>query len=127
MITAGSLVKSGYYFNRDRWDVVAIDGKEGLLPGEEGQQYLQIPMAAALLLAPVAACLCVLLSPLLGFLWLFQRLGRALLKRMKSPPRWFVRIVDPFQRRGQVTAEKAVEKAVESDAPKQEAAKQPEG
>lgn len=100
MSTAGSMVKGGFYFNRDKWDIVTVSGKEGLLPGDEGQQFLPIPFLAVLLLAPLAGCLCVVLSPLLGILWLFQRLGRFVVSSLKSPPLWLLSIVEPFKRRG---------------------------
>jgi hypothetical protein len=80
MLTAGSMVKGGFYFNRDRWDLVAVGGKEGVLPGGEGQRFHRVPAWAALLLAPLAGGLFVVWVPLLGLALLGQYLGRSLLR-----------------------------------------------
>jgi hypothetical protein len=80
MFTAGSMVKGGFYLNRDRWDLVAVSGKEGTLPGAEGQRYRRIPALAVVLLAPILGALFVIFMPFIGFVMVGQYLGRALLK-----------------------------------------------
>ncbi len=81
MFTAGTMVKGGFYFNRDKWDLVAVSGKEGLLPGTEGQRFLRVPAWAVVLLAPVLGGLFVVFMPFIGFALvgqhLVRRLGRA--------------------------------------------------
>jgi len=67
MITAGTTVQGGFYLNRDAWDMIAVSGKEGVLPGEEGDRYLRLPVWAVLVLAPMAGGLFVAFLPLVGF------------------------------------------------------------
>lgn len=76
MLTAGTTVPGGYYFDRDGLDLVAVAGPEGILPGEEGQRYVRMPTWAALLVAPVLGVACVVLIPLFAFVRLLLRLLR---------------------------------------------------
>jgi hypothetical protein len=76
MFTAGAIVKGGFYFNRDRPDLVAVGGKEGALPGAEGERYFRVPALAVLPLAPVLGALFVVLLPLVGLLLVLRPLGR---------------------------------------------------
>ncbi len=83
MFTAGSMVKGGFYFNRDKWDLVAISGAEGLLPGSEGQRYRRVPAWAVVLLAPLLGGLFVIFIPFVGFALVGQYLVRRVLKGMR--------------------------------------------
>lgn len=87
MLTAGTKVQGGYYLNRDRLDLIAIGGKEGILPGDGGQRYYPLPPWAVLLLAPVAGGLFAMAMPVIGMLVVFQHLGRRLFgkRRLGSP------------------------------------------
>lgn len=67
MVTAGATVKGGFYLNRDAWDLIAVNGKEGVLPGDEGQRYIKLPVWAVLAIAPAAGGLFVVFLPLIGF------------------------------------------------------------
>lgn len=77
MLIAGTTVPGGYYFDRDGLDLVAVGGREGILPGDEGQRYLRIPTWAALLIAPVLGAACVVLIPLFAIVRWVPRLLRA--------------------------------------------------
>lgn len=83
MLTAGSTVTGGFYFNRDKLDLVAIGGKEGVLPGGEGQRYLHVPLPAMLLLAPAMGGLFVAFMPFIGFFLVFAHIGRRALLGMR--------------------------------------------
>lgn len=87
MCTAGSMVKGGFYFNRDRWDLVAVGGKEGPLPGVEGERYRRVPAWAALGLAPLLGGLFVMLLPLVGFVLVARYAGRPLLRAVRRSQR----------------------------------------
>ncbi len=76
MITAGTTVEGGYYLNRDAWDLVAVSGKQGVLPGEEGDRFIKLPALAVLGLAPVAGGLFVAFLPLVGFALVSYYAGR---------------------------------------------------
>jgi hypothetical protein len=63
MFTAGATVKGGFYFNRDKLDLVAVSGNQGTLPGQEGHRYIRVPAVAMLLLAPLLGGLFVVFMP----------------------------------------------------------------
>lgn len=88
MASAGATVKGGYYLNRDAWDLIAIAGKEGVLPGEPGQRYVKLPVWSVLALAPLAGGLFVVFLPLIGFALVALWAGRAVVAR---GPRWLGR------------------------------------
>ncbi len=83
MITAGATVEGGYYLNRDDWDVVAVSGKQGVLPGEEGDRFVKLPTLAVLGLAPLAGGLFVVFLPLVGFALASYFAGRGVWTRGK--------------------------------------------
>ena len=87
MCTAGSTVKGGFYFNRDQWDLVAVSGKEGLLPGAEGERYRRVSAWAALGLAPLLGGLFVMLLPLVGLVLVARYAGRPLLRAVRRSRR----------------------------------------
>jgi len=101
MMTAGTLVKGGFYFNRDKLDLIAVSGKEGLLPGADGQRYLRVPVLAVLLLAPVLGGLFVMFMPFIGFALVFQHLGRLMLSGARRAGRGFLFVVTPTWRPGE--------------------------
>jgi hypothetical protein len=83
MITAGATVEGGYYLNRDAWDLIAVSGKQGVLPGEEGERFIKLPALAVLGLAPVAGGLFVAFLPLVGFALVAYYAGRGTWARGK--------------------------------------------
>ena len=101
MMTAGTLVKGGFYFNRDKLDLITVSGKEGLLPGAEGQRFLRMPVLAVLLLAPVLGGLFVMFMPLVGFALVFQHLGRLMLAGVKRTGRALAFVITPTWRPGE--------------------------
>jgi hypothetical protein len=101
MMTAGTLVRGGFYFNRDKLDLVTVSGKEGLLPGAEGQRFLRVPVLAVVLLAPVLGGLFVMFMPFIGFALVFQHLGRLMLAGVKRTGRALASVVAPTWRPGE--------------------------
>lgn len=83
MITAGATVEGGYYLNRDAWDLIAVGGKQGVLPGDEGDRFIKLPALAVLGLAPVAGGLFVAFLPLVGFALVAYYAGRSTWTRGK--------------------------------------------
>lgn len=83
MITAGTTVEGGFYLNRDAWDLIAVSGKQGVLPGEEGERYVKLPALAVLALAPMAGGLFVVFLPLVGFALVAYYAGRGAWTRGK--------------------------------------------
>lgn len=101
MLNAGTMVKGGFYFNRDKLDLIAVGGKEGMLPGADGQRYLRIPVLAVILLAPVLGGLFVMFMPFIGFALVFQHLGRLMVSGAKRAVRGLLFVVTPTWRPGE--------------------------
>ena len=101
MITAGSMVKGGFYFNRDKLDLIAVSGKEGRLPGADGQRYMRIPALAMLILAPALGGLFVMFLPFIGFVLVLQHLARLSLSGMKRARRALLLVITPTWRPGE--------------------------
>jgi len=101
MFTAGSIVKGGFYFNRDKLDLVAVSGKEGTLPGAEGHRFLRIPALAVVMLAPVLGGLFVVFMPFIGFALVLQHLARLSATGVKRAGRALLFIVTPTWRPGE--------------------------
>jgi hypothetical protein len=81
--TAGSTVKAGFYFNRDKLDLIAVGNAEGALPGDEGERYARVPAVLALLLAPILGALFVVIAPGARLGLLLHRLGRLALPMVR--------------------------------------------
>ncbi len=80
MLTAGATVPGGYYLDRDDLDLVVVNGKQGELPGEEGNRFVRVPMWLALLVGTTLGAICLVAIPLFALArWLprMVRLGRA--------------------------------------------------
>jgi hypothetical protein len=120
MNTAGTMVKGGFYLNRDAWDLVAVNGKEGVLPGAAGQRCWKIPVWAVLALAPVLGGLFVAFMPLIGFALVFMYLGRLSLSTGKRAAHGVMTLVAPSWRPGEAyfagKSKKADEPAAEATA-----------
>ena len=101
MTTAGSMVKGGFYLNRDKWDILAVSGKEGVLPGTAGERYLRLPVLAVVLLAPLLGGLFVVFLPFIGFALVLQHLARLSLSGMKRAGRGLLFVITPAWRPGE--------------------------
>jgi hypothetical protein len=84
MLTAGTKVQGGYYLNRDRLDLIAIGGKEGVLPGDAGQRYQRIPAWMAVLLAPMAGGIFAMAMPLVGIAVVAHHIGSRLFGKRQA-------------------------------------------
>ena len=61
----GTEVQGGYYLNLKSWEIATVRGERGRLPGEG--QFVFIPTAALLVLAPVMGAVFAIVLPFLGF------------------------------------------------------------
>jgi len=121
MFTAGATVKGGFYFNRDRLGLVAVNGKEGTLPGDEGHRFVRIPALAVVLLAPLLGGLFVVFMPFIGFALVLQHLGRLSVSGVRRAGRGLLGTVAPTWRPGEAYfAGKEGEKEQAKDAAKAE-------
>ena len=122
MLTAGTRVKGGFYFNRDKLDLVTVSGKEGTLPGVDGQRYLRVPVLAMLLLAPMLGGLFVVFMPFIGFALVFQHLGRLMVSGARRGARGLLFVVTPTWRPGEAyfAGKEGEKKQAKADADKPE-------
>jgi hypothetical protein len=73
----GNTVKGGFYWNAAKWDATFVEGEQGLLPGGPDDTYRRIPVALALLAAPIMGALLVMFLPFIGIALLLQQVGIA--------------------------------------------------
>jgi hypothetical protein len=79
--TGGTNVRTGFYWNLGKWEMVTVPRQGGLLPGVGADRYLKVPMVAMLGLAPLMGGLYVMFLPFIGFAmvlgWAARQLGDA--------------------------------------------------
>ena len=72
----GATVKSGFYWNLAKWEIVMVPKEGGVLPGSEGHRYLRMPSLLLLVLAPLMGGLYVVFLPFIGFAMVLSFAGR---------------------------------------------------
>lgn len=66
----GSMTKGGLYWKKCEWEIVPVEGKNGILPGTQDIEYLRIPVVLVPPLALVLGLSLYLFLPLIGFVML---------------------------------------------------------
>jgi hypothetical protein len=94
---AGSTVPGGFYINREKLDLVVVGGRQGPLPADEGR-YTHLPIAAALLLAPLFGGLYLAVAPCLALLRLARRLRSSTWPRLRRNGRWLASRIASWRR-----------------------------
>ena len=74
--TGTERVAGGYYMNVRGWQLEAIDGASGTLPGGEDGRYVRVPVLGMLLVAPLFGLVFVVLLPFFGVAVLVEGLWR---------------------------------------------------
>ena len=69
-------VKSGFYWNMKKWEIVTISGSGGVLPGTNAERYVKLPILLLMAVAPVLGLVYVVFLPFIGFAMLFGLAGR---------------------------------------------------
>jgi hypothetical protein len=72
----GTEVRGGFYWRPAEWQIVALPGDQGVLPGTAREVFHRIPTVAMLLLAPIMGGLFVMFLPLIGFAMVLQFAAR---------------------------------------------------
>lgn len=65
--SGGTAVRSGYYWNLGKWEVIPVEKNGGQLPGGRGDKFLRIPILVVLALLPMLGGLFVVFLPVIGF------------------------------------------------------------
>ena len=76
--TGSMKVKGGYYWNLKEWDIRAVSGDEGVLPGPPQQRYLRLPLLVMIPFALVMSFAYVIFLPLIGFVMTLYAASRKL-------------------------------------------------
>jgi hypothetical protein len=72
----GTKVPPGFYWNPRDWRIVTVDGTEGTLPGSREDQFVRVPAAGMLALAPLLGLSFVMFLPFVGFAMVLTQIGR---------------------------------------------------
>jgi len=62
----GNRVDGGFYLNRKTLDLVTVNGKKGVLPGDANDLYLKVPTLAMMVVAPLLGASFVIFLPFVG-------------------------------------------------------------
>ncbi len=73
----GDEVKGGFYWNTTAWDATYVEGRQGVLAGEPSEQFVRVPVIAALLVAPIMGALFVIFLPFIGIALMAQHMLKA--------------------------------------------------
>lgn len=73
----GELASGGFYWHLANWDAAFVPRGGAPLPGSSTDRYMRIPVAIALLAAPVMGGLFVVFLPFIGVALMLKHLGEA--------------------------------------------------
>jgi hypothetical protein len=82
----GTKVKGGYYWNLKTWEVRAVQGAHGTLPGGEGDKFVHVALPVLFVVAPVMGGAFALFLPFIGFAMTFYGLGKRVMKAVAEEP-----------------------------------------
>jgi hypothetical protein len=77
-LNAGSAAKAGYYFNLKSFEIHPVPADGGRLPGDAGADWVEIPVVAALVLAPVLGLTFLMFVPFIGIYLTAERMVKPL-------------------------------------------------
>ena len=66
-LEAGNKVPGGFYFDKNEWKMVTVNGREGVLPGGKDARYFRVPSLLAVGASPLIGAAFVLFLPFIGF------------------------------------------------------------
>lgn len=81
----GSKTRDGLYWKKGEWEIVTVEGENGMLPGTEDVQYVRIP---GTLFGPVALIMGLgffLFLPFIGFAMLISVIVKKIGRMLASP------------------------------------------
>jgi hypothetical protein len=97
----GTAVRSGYYWNLGKWEVIPVERDGGLLPGGRGDRFLRLPVLAVLLLLPMLGGLFVVFLPVIGFVLVAWALGKKMADLARGGAAGLASTVTPGWRPGE--------------------------
>jgi hypothetical protein len=79
----GDLVAPGFYWRRDRWEIVPADERAPVLPGGPADRYFRLPVPAVLLLAPAMGAAFAMFLPFIGFVTVLEQVATRAFRRRR--------------------------------------------
>ena len=117
----GTVVRSGYYWNLGKWEVIPVERDGGALPGGRGDKFLRLPVLAVLVLLPLLGGLFVVFLPVIGFVLTFEAAVRPIVGLFKRSARELASTVTPGWAPGEAhLTGKPAEKKDEQGPPRQD-------
>ena len=108
-------VPGGYYFNTSSWELHAVDGEQGLLPGEANARWLGLNSFTMIVAAAVVSLGFVLFVPVIGFALFFATLGTALFNALMRGMESLVHAIAPQWQPGEAWFARRHAKAEQSE------------
>jgi hypothetical protein len=94
-IGGGNAVKSGYYLSKANWEFFPVEHDGQRLPGTSAEHYVQLPLAAVLVVMPVLGGLMVVFLPFIGLALMAQAAVKPLTGIFRSSARDLAATVTP--------------------------------
>jgi len=66
-LEGGTKVPGGFYFDKTTWQLVTVNGKDGLLPGDAKDLYFKVPLPLVIIGSPIVGGAFVMFLPFIGF------------------------------------------------------------
>ena len=117
--TGGTAVRSGYYWNVGKWEIVPVENDGERLPGEHGEKFLRIPVILVLALLPLLGGLFVVFLPVIGFALTIHAAVRPIAGLFKRTAKELASTVTPGWRPGEahLTGSRTEEESKEEKGP----------
>jgi hypothetical protein len=116
-LEAGSAAKAGYYFNLSSLEIHPVRADGEALPGKPGSQWVSIPVAAALVLAPVLGLTFLMFVPFIGIYLTAERALKPLFHAARKEAGNLAATMSPGWRPGEahLTGKREEGKAAEAE------------
>jgi hypothetical protein len=79
-LSAGTPVKSGHYFNLTSWHLHPVENDGEQLPGARDERWIALPLAIAVLAAPLLGAAFLMFMPAIGFYLVARALAQPVLR-----------------------------------------------
>jgi len=115
----GTAVRSGYYWNLGKWEVVPVAREGAALPGGRGDKFMKVPLLAVLMLLPIMGGLFVVALPFIAFALAIYAAARPLVGLFHRSARDLASTVSPGWMPGEAhfTGKRAEEPRAEKGPP----------
>ena len=93
----GNQTKGGFYWKKGEWEIVTVEGKNGMLPGGNECEYMRIPGVLFVPLAMILGGAFVIFLPFIGFAMLFTMIATKVAQGVNAAAYAFARKLAEWQ------------------------------